>query len=223
MESLLAAICRNGEAMKFLHVDLRRLILVVVSVILMGFFISFLNPCGFGSDPCTVMNLAISGKIGWSLGNWQATLNCILFIFVLLFGRNQLGWGTIANMFLVGYSFDFFTWVNSFWLPEQAFENMAVRVIVATVALLGFVVVASAYMACDLETAPYDALCFIIASHQKKFSFRVVRILYDGFACLVAVIFGTKLGAVTIAMVFLLGSVITWMKENVIEKYLPLK
>ena len=40
---------------------------------------------------------------------------------------------------------DFFTWVNSFWLPEQAFENMAVRIIVAAVALFGFVVVASAY------------------------------------------------------------------------------
>lgn len=223
MESLWTAICRNEEAMKFLHVDLRRLILVVISVILMGFFISFLNPCRFGSDPCTVMNLAISGKIGWSLGNWQATLNCILFVFVLLFGRNQLGWGTIANMFLVGYSFDFFTWVNSFLLPEQAFEHMAVRVIVATVALLGFVVVASAYMACDLGTAPYDALCFIIASRQKKLPFRVVRMLYDGFVCVVAVIFGTRLGAVTIAMVFLLGPLITWMKENVIEKYLPLK
>ena len=209
--------------MKFLHVDLRRLILVVVSVILMGFFISFLNPCGFGSDPCTVMNLAISGKIGWTFGNWQATLNCILFAFVLLLGRNQLGCGTIANMFLVGYSFDFFTWVNSFWLPEQAFENMAVRIIVAAVALFGFVVVASAYMASDLGTAPYDALCFIIASRQKKLPFRVVRILYDGFVCLVAVIFGTRLGVVTIAMTFLLGPVITWMKENVVEKYLPIK
>lgn len=209
--------------MKFLHVDMRRLVLVVVSVILMGFFLSFLNPCGFGTDPCTVMNLAISGKIGWTLGNWQATLNCILLVIVILFGRDQIGWGTIVNMFLVGYSFDFFTMVNSFWIPENAFENMVVRVVVAAVALLGFVVVASCYMTSDLGTSPYDAICFMIASHQDKLSFRVVRILYDGFVCLVAVVFGTRLGVVTIAMTFLLGPVISWMKVHVVEKYLPLK
>ncbi len=209
--------------MKFLHVDMRRLVLVVVSVILMGFFLSFLNPCGFGTDPCTVMNLAISGKIGWTLGNWQATLNGVLLVIVILFGRDQIGWGTIANMFLVGYSFDFFTWVNSFWIPEGAFGSMIVRVAVAAAALLGFVVVASCYMTSDLGTSPYDAICFMIASHQKKLSFRVVRILYDGAVCLVAVIFGTRLGVVTVAMTFLLGPVIAWMKVHVVEKYLPLK
>lgn len=26
------------------------------------------------------MNLAISGRLGMSLGNWQALLNCLLFI-----------------------------------------------------------------------------------------------------------------------------------------------
>lgn len=209
--------------MKFLHVDKRRLVLVVVSVILMGFFLSFLKPCNFGSDPCTVMNLAISGKIGWTLGNWQAFLNCILFVFVLWLGRDQIGWGTVANMFLVGYSFDFFKAVNSLWLPEDAFGSMPVRVIVAAVALLGFVLSVSVYMACDLGTSPYDALVFIIASRQKKLPFRVVRILYDAFVCLIAVLFGTRLGVVTIAMVFLIGPVVTWMKENVVEKYLPLE
>ncbi|MDE7210516.1 MAG: hypothetical protein K2O03_03610 [Lachnospiraceae bacterium] len=209
--------------MKFFHVDKRRLVLVVVSVILMGFFLSFLKPCGFGTDPCTVMNLAISGKIGWTLGNWQAALNCILFVFVVWLGRDQIGWGTIANMFLVGYSFDFFTMVNSFWLPEDAFETMAVRIAVAAVTLLGFVVAVSAYMACDLGTSPYDAVAFLIASRQKKLPFRVVRILYDALVCLVAVLFGTRLGVITIAMALLIGPVVTWMKENVVEKYLPLK
>lgn len=209
--------------MKFLHVDKRRLVLVVISVILMGFFLSFLNPCNFGADPCTVMNLAISGKIGWTLGNWQATLNCILFVFVFWRSRDQIGWGTIANMFLVGYSCDFFTAVNALWLPENAFGNMTVRVIVAVVALLGFVLAVSTYMACDLGTSPYDAIVFMIASSQKKLPFRIVRILYDALACLIAVVFGSKIGIITIAMALLIGPVVTWMKENVVEKYLPLK
>lgn len=215
--------------MKFLHVDKRRLALVVVSVIMMGFCLSFLNLSNFGTDPCTCMNLAISGKLGLMFGNWQAFLNCCLFVIVFLFGRNQIGWGTIANMFLVGYSFDFFSWVNSFWIPAGAldatgsfFTSMTVRVLVAIPALFGFVLAASAYMASDLGTSPYDAISFIIASRQKKLSFRMVRIIYDVLVCLIALAFGAKLGAVTVVMAFVLGPVITWMKVNVVEKYIPL-
>lgn len=214
--------------MKFLHVDIRRLVLVVVSVIVMGFCLSFLNLSAFGTDPCTCMNLGISAKIGWTLGNWQATLNCCLFVIVFLFGRNQIGWGTIANMFLVGYSFDFFSWVNSHWIPASAlnsagaFDSMLVRVLVAIPALFVFVLAASAYMASDLGTSPYDAISFIIASRQKKLSFRAVRIIYDVAVCLIALAFGAKLGAVTVVMAFVLGPVITWMKVNVVEKYIPL-
>ena len=68
------------------------------------------------------MNLAISGRLGMSLGNWQALLNCLLFIIVILWGREYIGFGTLANMFLVGYSIDFFSWVWSKVLPDGLFE-----------------------------------------------------------------------------------------------------
>ena len=89
----------------------RRLISVILAVIVMGFALSWLVLVNFGTDPCTSMNLAISGRLGMSLGNWQALLNCLLFIIVILWGREYIGFGTLANMFLVGYSIDFFSWV----------------------------------------------------------------------------------------------------------------
>lgn len=47
---------------------LRCTIGVMVGVTFMGFGISWLVPCGFGTDCFTAMNLAVSDKIGWSFG-----------------------------------------------------------------------------------------------------------------------------------------------------------
>lgn len=206
--------------MKFRNVDKKRLVLVILSVIVMGFCLSFLNLSSFGTDPCTCMNLGISSKLGISLGNWQAALNCILFLFVIYFDRGQIGWGTLANMFLVGYSFDFFSWVNSLWMPADLFESMTVRILAAVPALFLFVLAASAYMASDLGTSPYDAVPFILASWSKKLSFRIVRMIWDISVCMIGFLFGSTVGVVTIIMAFALGPVITWMKVNVIEKYI---
>ena len=88
-----------------------RLTAVILSVIVMGFALSLLVLVDLGTDPCTSMNLAISEKIGMGIGNWQALLNTIIFVFVILLGRENIGFGTLANMFLVGYSLQFFSWV----------------------------------------------------------------------------------------------------------------
>lgn len=206
--------------MKFLHIEIKRLVLVVIVVIVMGLCLSFLEPCGFGTDPCTCMNLGISRKIGMTLGNWQALLNCILFLVVIVFDRGQLGWGTVANMFLVGYSFDFFTWLNAKWMPEGAFDFMPARILIVIPALFVFVLAASAYMASDLGTSPYDAVPFIIASKCKKIPFRIVRMIWDISVCIIGFLFGSTVGVVTLIMAFVLGPVIAWMKENVIGRLL---
>lgn len=85
-----------------------RICAVLLAVITMGFSLSWLILVDLGTDPCTLMNCAISDTVGLSLGNWQALFNSVLLVFVIIFGGRNLGFGTLANMFLVGYSIDFF-------------------------------------------------------------------------------------------------------------------
>ena len=73
----------------------------------MGFALSWLLLVDLGTDPCTLLNQTISTRLGISIGNWQALFNTVLLIFVIIFGGRNLGFGTLANMFLVGYSIDF--------------------------------------------------------------------------------------------------------------------
>ena len=123
-------------------------------------------------------------------------------------------------MFLVGYSFDFFTWLNGLWIPDSIYSSMAGRVLVMIPSLLVFILVAATYMAVQLGTSPYDAVPFIISTKLPKVPFRVIRMGWDVLACVMGVLLDSKLGLVTVVMAFALGPVITWVKVNLVEKYL---
>ena len=152
----------------------------------MGFCLSWLVLCDMGTDPCTMMNLAISDKLGMAIGDWQALMNIVLLIFVIIFGGRNLGFGTLANMFLVGYSLQFFSWLWGIVLPagvvtDGVFTSMTVRICVLFPSLICFIFAAALYMDVDLGTAPYDAVPYIIWNALKKkassIPFRFVRML----------------------------------------------
>lgn len=201
--------------MKFSLKDKKRIFAVFTAVILMGLSLSFLIRINFGTDPCTCMNLGISRQLGISFGTWQVILNAFLFIFVILFDRSQIGWGTIANMILVGYSADFFTWLLSPVLHSGAFTNLGVRIAVLVPSLILFILACSVYLAVDLGSAPYDAAVFILSSKIKSVPFRVIRMCWDITACIIGFLMGSTIGIVTAVMAFTLGPVISWVRGKI--------
>lgn len=193
-----------------------RLVAVILAVITMGFSLSWLVLVDMGTDPCTSMNLAISAKLGMSIGNWQALFNSVLFVFVIFLGRENIGFGTLANMFLVGYSLDFFSWLwTKFGISAYFEASFLLRALVLLPALIVFIFAASVYMDVELGTSPYDAISFIVAKYLPKVPFRFVRIVYDILVIIVAWIFGAKIGIVTILMGFTLGPVITFVGNKI--------
>lgn len=190
-----------------------RLTVVVLAVIMMGFSLSWLLLTDLGPDPYTMLNSAVSRRLGISLGTWQALLNFILFTGVLIFGGRNIGFGTLANMVLVGYSIDFFSWVWTQIVPMDIFDRLYVRVLVMIPSLILFILSAAVYMDIDMGSSPYDAIPFIIFSQFKKLPFKLMRIIYDIAFILIAMVFGGKLGVVTILMALTLGPVIEWVGQ----------
>ena len=199
--------------MSYLKKNKRRILFVILAVIGMGFSLSFLIRTNLGGDPYTCMNLAIANRIGISFGHWQAFLNVVLLIIVVLCDRSLIGIGTVANMFLVGYCVDFFTGVENCFLPEQITSLLA-RGLIAVPALVLFVISAALYMCCELGVAPYDATAFLLhkglTKHPKlkKIPFRAVRIPYDFLACGICLLFGGSIGVVTVFISLFLGPVV---------------
>lgn len=180
----------------------KRFILVILAVITMGFALSWLVQISFGTDPCTSLNMAVAAKIGTSLGHWQAVFNIFLFLLVFIWGRKYIGFGTIANMFLVGYSVDFFSWIWEMIIPTEIFNSMSVRIIVLIPVLSIFIFAVAVYIDVELGTAPYDAIPFIIHKYQSKFSFRLLRCIYDFSFIIAAWLLGAQIGVVTLIMGF---------------------
>ncbi|SDB40585.1 Uncharacterized membrane protein YczE [Butyrivibrio sp. INlla16] len=191
-------------------VKIKKLGIMTLGVFFMGFFLSFLIEVNLGTDPCTFMNLTISRRLGILFGTWQVLLNLVLFIFVVLFDRHQIGPGTIANMVFIGYISDFCRWIWKKTIPEFVFREWPYRAVVFIVALLCFVIAASLYMNADMGVAPYDAIPNIISDRLlKTVPFKFVRIGFDGTVLLIGFLLGGRIEICTVLMVFLLGPTIS--------------
>ncbi|NLZ82152.1 MAG: hypothetical protein GX915_00640 [Clostridiales bacterium] len=200
--------------------DKRRVIAVLIAVILMGFSLSFLIRVNFGTDPASTMNLGIARKLGISFGLWQVLFNGLLLIVVIILDRSQIGIGTLANMVLIGYSSDLFTWLFDMVIPEGMFadENFILRLVVLIPSLILFIFAAATYMSVELGTSAYDAVAFIIADKFDKKYFRIIRICYDVAAAVIGSFLGSTIGFVTVVVAIALGPVIAFVKEK-LDKY----
>lgn len=187
----------------------RRVMVLFGSVFLMGVGVAILDQLGFGTDPCSVLNLAMSRKLGWSFGNYQLVFNVLLLALILLLREGKrIGPGTLANMIVVGYAADFTTWIINMIHPLTG-ETLLVKLIVFIPTILMFMVAASFYMVVELGVAPYDALPQIISSRVKKLNFTAIRIIWDVTATVLGFLLGGTVGMVTIIMGFFLGPIIS--------------
>jgi len=192
--------------------NIKRNLVMLLAVIMMGVCVQFLNLTNLGPDPCSALNYGVSARLGMSFGNYQLLFNIILFLIVVVQDRTLFGTGTLGNMIVVGYSADFTGWVLEQMGMMPYFQNMSIakEIGVMIPTLLVFLVAAALYMNCGLGTAPYDALPFLVhkkleKATNKTIPYKFVRILYDGIATVAAFLAGGSVGVVTVLMVFTLG------------------
>lgn len=196
----------------------KRLAFMLPAVILMGVFVSILVEIGWGTDPASFMNLNIASALGWGLGNTEVLVYGLMLVFTIIFGAQMIGFGTLANMILIGYVVDLCRWIwrNIGFAQFIAESSFGIRIVIFAVTILLFVIVASIYINAQMGVAPYDAMPQIISGWIPKIPFFVIRILFDLAAVLIGVIagmlnpLGVQGSAVgSIIMSLLLGPVIS--------------
>ena len=196
----------------------KRLAFMLPGVLLMGVFVSILVEIGWGTDPASFMNLNIASLLGWGLGNTEVLVYGLMLVFTFAFGAEMIGFGTLANMILIGYVIDICRWIwkNIGFAAVLSEGSFVLRLTIFVVVLLLFVIAAAIYMNAQMGVAPYDAIPSILSGWMPKIPFFVVRMSFDLSAVLIGVIAG-KLGEAgiqvsiigSVAMSFLLGPVIT--------------
>jgi len=170
----------------------KRLAFMLPAVILMGFFVSILVEINWGTDPASFMNLNIANLLGWGLGNTEVLVYGLMLIFTFIFGPEMIGFGSLANMFLIGYVIDLCRWIwkNIGFAQFICTAGTAPRILIFSATLLCFVIAASIYINAQMGVAPYDAMPNIISSWIPRLPFAIIRIIFDLTAVGIGVIAG---------------------------------
>ena len=218
----MAEILKNMNPAKILDEKngAKRMFLMPMSILLMGFAVSIFSYSGMGVDPFTALNMSVSAKLGMSFGFYQMCVNGIILVLVALVAKKLINLGTIVNMVGVGYVCEFFTGIYSEVLPENP------SVLVKTVAmLLGVFLLslsASLYFNCDLGVSPYDALGFVM-EEKTKLKYRWCRVATDLVCTAGAFVLGGPIGVGTVITAFFMGPVISFCDNAISKKVLNFK
>lgn len=177
----------------------------LVGVALIGLGAAVLLVGGVGVDPFTAMNTGISDRIGLPLGTTQLIANAVLFIGVLLWGRKNIGLGTIINMVLTGYFIGWFSDLLGPLVPDD--PSTLGHAVLFAIGLVIFDFGASAYMTAGVGTAPYDAIAPMIVE-RTSLPYRQVRAVQDIVCVIAAGLLGGSVGIGTVVTAFFNGPLI---------------
>lgn len=192
---------------------------MLISVIVMGFALSLLVLTHWGTDPFSCMNYGVSRLLGLSFGTYQLILNIILLVLIVLFYRSVIGWGTLGNMVLVGYTADFFAyiWHHIFHISDNLPVFLCIVLLIP--GLILFVISAAYYMNSGQGMSPYDAIPFIIdgtimeVTKSEKSHFKIIRYTQDILCTTIGFLTGGEVGAVTVLMVLLLAPTVQYIGQ----------
>ena len=194
-----------------------RILLAALGVLTMGFGMSIIEKLNFGTDPYTCLNNGLSLHTDISLGTWGLIISAVIAVFVVIFGCEKIGLGTLFNMVGFGYSIDLFRLIWRSVGLENIELDFICRVLLLSLMLAIFILAVSLYLASDLGCAPYDAAPEII-SEKTKLKFVFVRMAWDVCAVVAGALLGSAVGATTLVCALGVGPAASFVKNIVNRK-----
>ncbi len=161
----------------------KRVVLSLISIVIMGLGIALFSVSGFGVDPFTSMNMNIASVAGIGFGTFQMTVNFIILLYVIVVAhRGLVGVGTVFNMVGCGYICEFFESI----LEPAVKENytLSLRVPLLAVGIITLCFACSLFFTANVGVGPYDALGFML-SRGIRLKYKWVRVITDILAVLI--------------------------------------
>jgi len=160
--------------------------------------------CNLGAASWTVFHDGISRQTPLSIGV-ATQLVGLLMLAVSWFAGIRPGFGTLANMVLVGLFLDLILWSNV--IPEADAYPVRVAMLLAGIVLLGLA--SALYIKAGFGAGPRDS--FMLALHRRT-GLRIgkVRWMMETFAVVAGIALGGAFGVGTIIFAILVGFVVDY-------------
>lgn len=190
---------------------MKKNVVMLIGILLIGIGIAIFVKSGMGSEPFTVMTIAMSEKLGISLTLFQGGFNIVILIAVFLIDKSKIFIGTLANMFLIAPVIEIFEPVLNAMMPGQA--SFIVNLVLMAIGCLVIAVGVGLYLGADVGLAPYDIIGVVIAE-KTGIPYRWIRMATDAICVTVGLLFGGIVGLSTICAVLLLGPLAGYFKTK---------
>ncbi len=169
---------------------------LVGGLLLYGISDSLLLLAGLGVDPWDVFHQGLSRRLGLGVGTWSILVGgLVLLLWFPL--RQRPGFGTLANVVLIGSTIDVVMWLS----PRPHGIVLRVVTMLAGVALNG--VATGAYIGAGLGPGPRDGLMTGLAA--RGHSIRVVRSGIELSVLALGWLLGGTVGVGTVAYAAAIG------------------
>ena len=212
------------------HNMVKRVVMTVISIIVMGFGIALFNVSGFGVDPFTSMNMNISSTLGIGYGTYQLIVNAFIIVFVVIVAHRVLiGVGTVINMVGVGYSCEFFSGL----IAPHISNSLAVRICLLAAGIIVLCFSCSLFFVSNIGVGPYDSLSFML-SQFTHIHYKWLRVMTDIAVIIIGLVVsggltsllkgdisGVKnIGIGTIITAFMMGPLVNFFSKHITSKIL---
>mgnify|MGYP006289037359 CR=1 FL=1 len=170
---------------------------------LYGAAIALLIRANLGTNSWAVLDVAISGILGYTPGKITVAMGFVVLTIALLM-REQIGWGTLANILSIGPYED-----GVLSVVPSVHGNLPLQVGMFLGAVLLMGLGSAVYIGVDAGAGPRDTL---MLAFNRRFgvSIRVARTAIEVLVVAIGWYLGGPAGLGTVAFALLIGPSVQW-------------
>ncbi len=174
-----------------------RFVQLLAGLALFGASIALIVRAELGVMPWTVLEQGLQRSVGLSLGIWSVLIGVVLLVVAVPLGLRP-GWGTLANVLLIGVAIDAPLGV----LPPL--EALPVRISALVLGIFLNGAATGAYIGAGLGPGPRDGVTTTIAARTGR-SLRLIRTVVEVSVVALGVLLGGQLGVGTVVFALTIG------------------
>jgi len=182
---------------------IRDFIVIQIGFMLYGLALALLIRADVGTSTWLVLEVALANIFGITIGTLTIYMGFAILIIALAL-REQVGWGTLANILCIG------PWLNLFLdLIPSVNDALALQIGMFLLGILIQGIATAIYIGVDAGAGPRDSL--MLAIHRVTgFSIRVARGAIEVIVVLIGWLMGGPAGIGTVAFALLIGPSVQW-------------
>ena len=196
------------------RIELRKCLIAVVGILLVGVGVSFNAMAQLGNDPVGIFYDGIRNAMGLNqeqLGLASNVVNVLLAVFLFFTGRKYLNLGTLIYILPYGMCVDVGTFLYSkIFVAEALWCQILACVAGCLLLYLGVAI----FIAMDIGLDPMTGVAMVVRD-WLKWDYKRAKWLFDGCMTLLGFLLGGTLGVVTILSAITAGPAIQYLAGKI--------